>query len=234
MAAEHVLEHRRRALVGDVFHLQFQFGLEHFADDVANRAAAAGAEWHRLALRLHVVDELRHVLDRNRGGNEERIGRGAKHGHVGKVLHRVIGRLVKQKRRNRNRRAVGDEQGVRAVVGVDHRVGADGGAAAGAVVHQHWLLEPLAQGLGDQAANDVAGASRWKRHHQFERPVRPVLRRRVQRHCPKNQSQSGFGDDCQFFHDAQAPRLSVKIVQHVNPVSGQRMRLRLPLQAPGR
>jgi hypothetical protein len=104
LARHHVLEHRRRAAIADMLHIEAELGLEHLADDVADRALAARAEGHGLALGFDPGDQLGHIFRRHRRPNHEGIGHRADIGHVYEILQRIVGRLVEQVGRDRERR----------------------------------------------------------------------------------------------------------------------------------
>ncbi len=85
-------------------------------------------------------DQLRHGLGRHGRTHHESVGDGADIGHVREVLQRIVGRLVEQEGRDRQRRAVRQHQRV-VVLGLQHGIGADRRAAARLVVDHHGLAE---------------------------------------------------------------------------------------------
>ena len=104
-------------------------------------------------------DQLRHGLGRHGRTHHEGVGDRADIGHVHEVLERIVGRLVEQEGRDRERRAVRQHQRV-VVLGLQHGVGADRRAAARLVVDHHGLAELFRQRPGDHARGGIGRAAR--------------------------------------------------------------------------
>jgi len=92
--------------------------------------------------------------------------------------HRVVGLLLEQERAEREWRGVREHEGG----AVGRRAGdlqpADGAARAGLVVDHHRLPELLAELLGHDAREDVAGAAGREGDDDLDRLVRPLRERR--------------------------------------------------------
>ncbi len=145
-----------------------------------DRAAAARRIGDLARPRRHVSDELAERAHRQPVVDREREVVGTDHGDGREVGHRIVRRLGHRRqdaelgqRRHQKRVAVGR--------GTHHRLGADCAVGARAVVDQHVLVEARAQPLGAQPRDRVGVAAGGEAHDDADRPLRPPLRRRVER-----------------------------------------------------
>ena len=103
--------------------------------------------------------------------------------HRHEVLLRVVGKLGVKPRVERDVRQRPQQQRVAVGRRLGHRLGADQGAGAGAVLDHHRLTQQRAELVGNLSRDAVEAAAGRLRHDEFQRPVRKVLgaRRRGQR-----------------------------------------------------
>ena len=170
-AGDQVGGHRRTALVRDVRHLHLHRALGHLADDVADGAGPAAAE----AVARVGRGGLGQVLQRGRAGlgvGHDQHRRHAQQRHMGELLDRVVGLLGHGERADRQRRAVRQHQRVAVGRGAHHVLPAQRAAGAGLVVDDHRGAQRLAQRLGDDARDDVAGAAGGEGDDDADRLVR--------------------------------------------------------------
>ncbi len=170
LAAEHVVDGRAGAAVGDVHHRGARAALEQLAPHVADGAVARRRVRHLAGVGLEVLDQLGKAGDRQDVGvDDDHAGRLDDFRHADKVLDRVVGQLgidrgvdaVRRQRGNAERQAVGR--------GARHFGGADRAARAGAVFQHHRLLEDARERLLQAARRDVRGAPGRKRNDDAQR-----------------------------------------------------------------
>ena len=160
LVAHHIVDHRRRALVGHVHDLGAAGVGEHLQRQVRNAADAGRAHRHRLRVGLRALDEI--------GRIHSRVGR-IDHEHGGVVDHprdrrevarRIVGQVLVQRRADGHGADAGQEQHRAVARRLGHVGRGDIAVGAGLVLHDHLLLEFLAQLLGQHAAHQVHRAAR--------------------------------------------------------------------------
>src|SRR5213592_1012713 len=172
---DRVLDRLGRALVGDVQHFYAGNLRNVFRRHVRGGPYARGCEWNLAGLRASGVDQR---FQRRVGAafrRDHHIGRVADERDVDDVLQRIVrqGLVDGGVRRVRGRL---HQQRVAVGVRVQHRLRADDAARAGAVLHQHRLLERVAQVLRDDAPGDVGARAGSERDDDADRLGWVVLR----------------------------------------------------------
>ncbi|MPN08892.1 hypothetical protein SDC9_156180 [bioreactor metagenome] len=95
--------------------------------------------------------------------------------HRREVLDRIKAQVVLQMRQHGELAGGGQRQRVAVGRGARCKLGGNGCARTGLVVHNDGLAQGLAQLVSVVAADGVGGAPRWERHHQLGRAIRPGL-----------------------------------------------------------
>ena len=170
-AGDQVGGHRRTALVRDVRHLHLHRALGHLADDVADGAGSAAAEAVGRVGRGGLGQVLQRGRARLRVGHDQHR-RHAQQRHVGELLDRVVGLLGHGEGADRQRRAVRQHQRVAVGRRAHHVHAAQRAAGTGLVVDDDRGAQRLAQRLGDDTRDDVAGAAGGKGDDDADRFVR--------------------------------------------------------------
>ena len=166
MTAKQRVEHLGIALERNVHQLGAGHGLEHLGREM-RRGAGTGrrvveAGW----LRLGVVDELLDVLHRQRRMHHQHQRDRGDLGDRREILDRVVGLLLQA---GVDREGDGrDQQRVAVRRGLGGGAGADGAAAARAIVDDDGLAPAVGEALRDQPRDRVGGAARDERHHQLD------------------------------------------------------------------
>ncbi|MNL09214.1 hypothetical protein D3C87_1299660 [compost metagenome] len=176
LAADHVGERGRAALVGDVLHLHAGHAVEELGLQVRGRARAHRAVVGLVGVGLEPAHQLAHVLRRNARMHHQHVHHRSHLRDRCEVFHRVVVDLAVQAGRDAQRR--GREQ-QRVAVGrsLGDVLRRDHGAGAGLVLHQHGLAQALVQPLGEQARHDVGRAAGRERHDERDGLGRVGLRR---------------------------------------------------------
>ena len=90
MAAEQIVDRRRRAAIGHVGDFHARRGVEHFHRDIHRRARSGRAVGELLRLRLG--DEVFHVVDAELVVHHQQRRHGGDHHHRHEGFHRIVGR----------------------------------------------------------------------------------------------------------------------------------------------
>jgi hypothetical protein len=94
---------------------------------------------------------------------------------VREIAHRIVGRALRQQRRDDVRGDTRDDQRVAVGRGLGGEIGADRAARAGAVLDDEARLQTLRELLRDEAAERVGGAARRERRDDPDGPVGPGM-----------------------------------------------------------
>ena len=176
MPAQQIGQRGAGALVGNMHQRDAGGARKIFAGDVARGAGAGGAEIDLAGIGLGVGDQLGHGLGRERGIHHQRIRRIADHADRRKILARIVADILVERRSDRQRAGIAEQQRVAVGIALRHRLGADGAAGAGAVVDHDFFAEQFAHLVGNAAADDRGRAARRERDHQRDGAVRKGLR----------------------------------------------------------
>jgi hypothetical protein len=138
--------------------------LEMLGDHVAPRAHAGAAVFVLTRCVRGRLDESPERVDLERRRREQRQVDGADIGDVVEILDRVVGRVGEADRRHVEGREVRQHEGVPVGRGLLQRGRRDGAGRARLVLDDELLAEALAQLVGQEAGDEIARASRRKRH----------------------------------------------------------------------
>ncbi len=128
----------------------------------------------QLALvRLHVSQQLLHVVYGNRRVHHQRDGCGRNLGHQREILLRFVGQFGVEELVDQHRGAERQQQGVAVGRGLGDGIGAQDAGGTTLVIHHHGLTDALGQGLAHGAGDDVRSAASVERHNQPYRLGRP-------------------------------------------------------------
>ena len=130
------------------------------------RGAVGRAVGQAVGIGLGVVDQFLHGLGRNGGVDQQRKRQLAHARHGREILDGVVLQALDQPGVGRVRGVGGHEQRVAVRLGLGHMVGGDLGIGAGLVVHDHGLLEPLAQPGSHHARHGIGSTAGRERHDQ--------------------------------------------------------------------
>ena len=206
LVAEHIGDGRAGAFVWQVHKLQAgeRFQIRH--GEVAGRAdAAAGVGAGARIVAFGLLQKFRQGGGRRGRVGGEELRQRADQGHAAQValgVERQLGveRLV-------DRVAVeGEADGVAVRQRLGDVLGGDGATGAGAVFHQHRLLENFGQARVECAGNRIGAAAGGKADDQADRPFGG------ERLCRRNQrcgGQQGGSEQLEkiFAHDRMSPRI---------------------------
>ena len=173
-AAEQVGEHRGRALVGHDHDIGAGERLEPCGQHVGRRGVR-DPEAQLAGMSLGVGDKLRHRPHWYAGRYDQHIRRAREKCHRRETRARIITGALIQSGADRQGRRVSQQKGVTVRFGARHRLGAQGRARAGAVLHKY-LSERRRQMLRDQPSHDIHRSARKHGHNELDRPVRIGLR----------------------------------------------------------
>jgi len=143
MAAEQVIDHRRRAFVRDDGDVEGSVRLEQFGAHIAAGAERRRADVELARLRFGEGNDVGDGFAR-----ERRIG-DQRHRHRGdqaggrEVLARIVAGVNVKAGIDRNGAGMAEQQRVAVGRGMDDRAAADGAAGAGLVVHDHLLMKRI-------------------------------------------------------------------------------------------
>ena len=178
MAADHVLQRGRGALVGHVHDIDLGLGLEQFAGQMRGRAIAGRGEIELAGLRLGERDQLLQRFRRHVRIDHQDIGLRADQRDRHEILLRAVGELFVQALVGGEDAVVAHQQRVAVGRRMGDRIGRDIAAGAGPVLDDERHAEQLLHLLADDAGEHVARAAGRERHHQRDRPARIVGRAR--------------------------------------------------------
>ena len=176
VAGDDVAQRRRRALVGNVRHLNPGHGLEQLAGEVDRVARTARRECQLAGLLLGQPDQVGDRLYRQRRVDHQHQREACRVRHKGKVLHRVVGQVPVKGRVDGQRAAWGDQYGVAVRRGFGDRRGRNHAAGAWFVFNDEWLAEPLGQSRPKRARHDIGRCPRRECHHDSDGVRRIILR----------------------------------------------------------
>jgi hypothetical protein len=198
MIAEEIIQRRTRALVGHMHHVALQAQLEQLVGKIARRAGAGGGEGDLLAGFDHLHEVGKHRV-RRAGGHRQGKRHDAGERNGDQVLVGIVALIGEQALIDGDFGGLPDEERVAVRRRRRDVARTDGAAGARAVLHDDRLVERLAELLGDDARNDVAGAARRLGHDQMDRLVREGLgRESTKRHGATHGGCNNPGDSA--FH----------------------------------
>ena len=158
LAADHVVQSRATAFVGDVRHLHFGGRLKQRAGQVLRRAVAGRGKSHaRLCCARQRRSALSTDLRRKLRVDQHHVGEQRDHADGSKGFFGVVGQLGVQRGVHRERGGV-KHQRVAVGRGLGDGGGADLAAGTGLVFHDHGLAQRLAQ-LGRHQPRHGVGAA---------------------------------------------------------------------------
>ena len=174
--AEQIGQRRPGALVGDVHQRDPCGAGKIFAGDVARGAGAGRAEIDLAGIGFCIGNQLGHGLCRKRRIDHQRVRSVADQADRRKILARIVADILVERRPDRERAGIAEQQRVAVRIALRHGLGADRAAGAGPIVDHNFFTEQFAHLVGDAAAHDRGAATRRERNHQRDRPVRKILR----------------------------------------------------------
>ena len=195
MAGEEILHSRCSAAVGHVHDVDACDLLELLGHDVARAAVALRRVGQLLRVGLGIVDQLLHRLGRNRGVNDQHVGRFRNQADRGEVLGGIVGQL-QEMRQDRLRRVKSHIDGVAVGRRLGDEVGRDRAGGAG-LVFGDGGFSALVELVREGAADDIGNAARRRRHDDPDRLRRILLGTRRQRGTREHARQQ-HGDICEI------------------------------------
>jgi hypothetical protein len=187
-AGDQVVDRRGAAAIGNMHDVRAAHVLEQFAADVTGRAVAGGRIQQLARIRLGVVDDFPHRLERQCGGNSKKQVPARHQGDRLEVALDVVGQLRHHVAGDRKRADRSHADGVAVGLGLGGQIETDGQSAAGTVVDNDRLPDLLGELSAEDARHRIGRAAGGLRHHQPDRLVR-VLRRRAGRERARQQAQ---------------------------------------------
>ena len=146
MSGDHVGQRLRRAAIADVVHFQAGALEKKLHDEVAGAGrTAAAAIGQRGRLRLGVGDELRQVLGRHLGVDQQHLRPGAHRADWDEILDRVVADLGGGCRHDFDHRCARPEQRVAVRRGARDLLGGDDAVTADAGLDDHLLADRLTE-----------------------------------------------------------------------------------------
>ena len=164
------------AFVGHVRQLDRRGLLEHLAGEMDQRADARRGEGVLARACLRQRNEVLHRGGARGGGHDEHDGPVADAQHRGEIALDVEAALRMHVVDDGLAADRADEQRVAVGSAFRRRLGADGGAGTGLVLHDHRLAQAQRELFPDRARDDVDAAARRKRRDEADRARRVLLR----------------------------------------------------------
>ena len=198
LATHQILHSRRRAVEGNVRHVDARALVQNHAGKVGGVARREGRIRHLAGIGFGPSHKLLHVIGGHIGGiHRHHHGRAQKVGHWLEALLRVIGQARKGVRVDGKHAGVGQQERRAIRRGLHHVLRGNDAAAAGLVVHNQRLACVGLKDLGHLAQRGIQGVAGGKGHHHFHRAVgeaRGTLRKQVVREGRDRQgAQAGQG-----------------------------------------
>ena len=131
------------------------------------------------------------------------------------ALARVVAGILVERRTDRQRAGIAEQDRVAIGLALGDRLGADRTASARTVVDHDALAQQLAHLVGDHPANDRRGAARRERNHQCDGPARKVLRPRLPGAGQAEQNRRGAEPDLADTHVRKAYRRLLFLLGHM-------------------
>ena len=171
LAADEIVEGRRRAAIGHQRGLEAELGVEHRARHMGDRADAGMAVAQLVAVGLEVGEELLEVLGRGVLLGDDRLRRVVGDADLLEAGRRVVLEVGVERGRRRLRAHVADAEGV--AIGRRRGDARHARRAAGAAdVLDHQLLAQRARHvLAEDARDDVGGPAGRERHDHVDRLI---------------------------------------------------------------
>ncbi len=140
------------------------------------RADAGRRERNGARFLLGERDEVLDRFDAELGRNHQHFGHFGDQRDRREIAERIERHVRHDVRRHRHRTGGGEKQRVAVGIGFGHVAAAQRAVGAGLVVDIDALAEEGGHLVGDQAADEIGGAARRKRHHDADRTAGKILR----------------------------------------------------------
>ena len=176
MAADHVLQGRRGALVRHVHDVEVEDALEHLGVEMVDRAGTDRGEGQLSRLVARELDEIVHRFHRQLGIDHQHIGHAGDQRDGRDVLARIVRQVLPHIDIDRKRGARRHHDGVAVRCAMRDRVHRRHAAAARAMIDHERLAEPLLELLADDARDQSGRAARRERHDEGDGLTRILFR----------------------------------------------------------